>query len=247
MDIIVNKNNSIFIIPDNISKISHEWYKNNYLNWESDTFDIINKFTSNDKILIDIGSWIGVLSIPYSFNFSKVIAVEADRDSILDLKKIIEKNNITNIDIIEKAIYSKSNEKVHFGSSNFRADLPGLNQSTSHINYNTIKQDDYLIDTISLLDIVNPVLDAVGFIKVDIEGGEGNILDDVTTILEYNIPILISFHFPWIQDQEKVKIFSTFINMKNISYYDSFLNKISVSVYEYILHNNFCSILFVKD
>lgn len=244
MDIIVNKNNTQFIVPQSTDISIQNWYKNIYKTWEDDTFDIINKFASKDKIFIDIGSWVGVLSVPYSYQFSKVIAIEADKESVINFKYIVEKNNITNIDIIEKAVFDESDKKVKFGPSNFRLDLPGLNQSTSHINYSSTKPDDYDVDTITLRDITSPFLSDIGLIKIDIEGGEGYLLDDIINLIDINIPILISFHYPWIENKDKLVSFSSTIMNKKIQYYDSNYNKINISVYEYILQNNFGSILF---
>ena len=238
----VTKNNISFLIPPTNITIQN-WYKNNYEKWEEDTFNIINKFINKDKILFDIGSWVGLISIPYSRYFSKVIAVEADNEAVVSLHDIISINNINNIEIINKAVFEESNKKVYFGQSNFRLDLPGLNQSTSHIKYDIIKQDDYSIDTISLYDVVQPYISDIGLIKIDIEGGEGFLLDDISKLLQINIPIFISFHYPWIKNKDKLLSFSNFISNHNIKYYDSDYNLILTSVYDYIIENNFGSIL----
>jgi FkbM family methyltransferase len=247
MDIIVNKNNISFIVPPTGNFIQ-DWYKNKYATWEQDTFDIINRFVSKDKILFDIGSWVGPISICYSYLFSKVIAVEADKDSVYNLKQIIDKNNISNIEIIEKAIFSESNKTIFFGPSNFRNDLPGLNQSTSHVKYNKSKNEDYGIDTISLADITKPYLSNIGLIKIDIEGGEGEILDDVFNLINLGIPMLISFHLPWIQNKDTFNMFcSNVCNDNKIKCYDSDYNSITSRIYDYIIANNFGSILFIKN
>jgi len=246
--IVVQKNDSIFHIPHTTGKIQN-WYKLYYENWENDTFQLMNQFTNKDKILFDIGSWVGLLSIPYSYHFSKVIAVEADCDAVADFKKIIEANQITNIEIVEKAVFHESDTIVYFGPSNFRTDLPNLNESTSHIKYDQIKNNDYPVRTIRLLDVVSPYLSSVGFIKIDIEGGEGYLLDDVLHLLQLHIPVLISFHFPWIENKSSVYNFSSSIQKNNITCYNINYSKLTTPLYDYIqlYQNHFTSVLIIKE
>lgn len=243
----VHKNDVTFSIPATQPTIL-KWFSDHYTNWENETFSMINRFIDKEKILIDVGSWVGLLSIPYSYKFSNVIAVEADTEAIKSLKDIIEFNKINNISIVEKAVFNESGKKVFFGPSNFMAEFNCLNQSVSHIKYDQIKQNDYTIDTITLREITEPYLSKIGLIKIDIEGGEGNIFDDIEYLLEKNIPMFISFHYPWINNKERVSTFFKFIENNNIKCYDSDYKLITNSLDTYVIQNNqFTSILFLRD
>jgi len=241
-NITVVKNNISFIIPpDNI--FIQNWYKNHYEKWEEDSFNIINKFVSKDKILFDVGSWVGLISIPYSYKFAKVIAIEADKESVSCFRNIIEVNSIKNIEIIEKAVYSKSNETLIFGPNMFRPD--GLNESTSQLKHISNNSSDYSVNTIRLLDVIKPYLLDIAIIKIDIEGGEINLLDDIILLLEFNIPIFISFHFLWISDKQKIIDFSNLVSKKNYKIFDNNYNIIEGSIYDNLLTNNFASFLIL--
>jgi hypothetical protein len=81
-----------------------------------------------------------------------------------------------------------------------------MNDSTSQIygDYE-ISDDFYLAKTITLDTLIkmykiNPA--EIGIIKVDIEGGEEYILNDLFEIYnKYYIPMYISFHYIWWNDK----------------------------------------------
>jgi hypothetical protein len=81
-----------------------------------------------------------------------------------------------------------------------------MNDSTSNLYNDGDKPEEYyLVDTITLESLIqnyqiNP--SEIGLIKVDIEGGEENILNDLYDIHQkYKIPIYVSFHFNWWNDK----------------------------------------------
>jgi hypothetical protein len=81
-----------------------------------------------------------------------------------------------------------------------------MNDSTSNLYNDSDKPEEYyLVDTITLESIItnyqiNP--SEIGLIKVDIEGGEENILNDLNDIYtKYKIPIYVSFHLTWWNDK----------------------------------------------
>ena len=105
-------------------------------------------------------------------------------------KKNCINNCENNIHFIHKAIYSRSNENVLFGKNTF---LPNsnLNDSTSQIVSGIQGAEGYSIKTISFQDLIRKINPKnISIIKVDIEGGEENILDDLFLfhdhILKYN-------------------------------------------------------------
>ena len=78
-----------------------------------------------------------------------------------------------------------------------------MGNSTSQIKTGGYVDTDYQVETITLsdLDKIFPFKD-VGFIKVDIEGGAENILDNLYTIYtEYKIPLYIHFYYSWWNDK----------------------------------------------
>ena len=107
-----------------------------------------------------------------------------------------------------------------------------MNDSTSHIYSVTEVSDEfYLADTITLDKIIkeyniNPI--EIGLVKVDIEGGEENILHDLFFVYKaHKIPMYISFHYNWWND-------------KNLDRFDFLTDENK----RRIVADPFCSILF---
>lgn len=77
-----------------------------------------------------------------------------------------------------------------------------MNDSTSQIYDNDeLSNHCYLINTITVENIIddnNIDPNEISLIKVDIEGGEEYILNDLYNIhKKYNIPLYVSFHYEW--------------------------------------------------
>jgi len=130
-----------------------------------------------------------------------VYSVEADIESFNDMKancKINCKNNYT---LLNNAIYNIDNIFLKFGKNKF-LNNSRLNDSTSQIYLdNESSTDCYSVKTVTINNIlennnINPLM--ISLIKVDIEGGEEYILDDLYNIYtQYKVPLYISFHVSW--------------------------------------------------
>lgn len=180
-----------------------------YHRWEPETFDIFDRYLSKDKYAVDIGGWIGTTCM-YSARKSKgVYVVEADRDSFVDLRRNCL-NNCENVVCVEKAIYCETDVDVVFGKNKFRGGAT-LNDSTSQIHTaaptgatTSVESGTYIVKTITISDLfkqyaIDPK--TVSLIKVDIEGGEEHILDQLYAIhSEHKIPMYVSFHYTWWSD-----------------------------------------------
>ena len=186
----ISKNNEIFFIKNDDPNLP--FWKNTYLNWESETFDVFDAFLKNDKTFIDIGAWVGTTSMYASRLSKKVYSIEADRVSNKYLTQNCKNNCNDNVIIINKAIYSQSDQTILFGSNNHLNDS-SPNDSTSQL----FGKDGYPVQTISFLDLIKDISD-ISLVKVDIEGGEEYILDDLYTWHQlHGVPMYISFHYTW--------------------------------------------------
>ena len=194
-------------ITDNVE--CRNWMISNFHIWEPFTFECFRKVSNSSKIAIDIGAWIGLTAIWLAKHFKHVICIEADKISTENLRLNLIASNCDNFSIYENAFY---NEKTNlcFGSNSFKSNST-LNESMSQIKFNSDKKDDYIVDTITLSEIIKgiPISD-IGLLKIDIEGGEEFIMEDVMNFCsKNNIPILLSFHINWWKD----KNFNRFINL----------------------------------
>lgn len=194
---IVKHNDTVIKI---VSSDKGNWFnfmKISYNGWEQRTFDIIDILANNDKIFIDIGAWIGPISLYCADKFRCVYAIEADKDSINILKQNISLNNFYNIIAIDKAIYS-DNKPLYFGPSEFYP-IKEMNISVSQSREYRIYDSDYKVDGITFREIIDMYqISNIGIIKCDIEGGEENIIHDILTYsYTNNIPVWMSFHYIW--------------------------------------------------
>jgi hypothetical protein len=197
----VYKNDELFFIENDINNDKLYFWRCIYSNWKVDTFKILDKYLSKDKIFIDIGGWIGTSTLYGSRKSKHVYSIEADNKSFNDLKINLEKNCTNNFTLINKAFYNVDNIEIKFGKNKF---LYGskMNDSTSHIyRENDTSDEFYLIQTITLESLIKSYqidYSEIGLIKVDIEGGEEYILEDLFNIHnKYNIPLYIRFHYSW--------------------------------------------------
>jgi FkbM family methyltransferase len=201
----VEKCGETFFIETRSSDPNLRFWTDIYHQWEPETFAIFDRFLSKDKYAIDIGGWIGSTCM-YSARKSKgVFVVEADRHSFVDLQRNCL-NNCENVVCVEKAIYSESDIDVVFGKNKYR-DGATLNDSTSQIHglaaacTDGERDDAYRVKTVAIADLfkqhkIDPI--TVSLIKVDIEGGEEHILDQLYAVhIEFGTPLYVSFHHTW--------------------------------------------------
>jgi FkbM family methyltransferase len=209
----IKKNNEIIFIKNDDNDKNINFWRDIFINWEQNTFKIFDRYLKSDKIFIDIGGWIGTTCIYGSRKSKKVYVVEADKESYNDMIKNSLANN-DNIIGINKAIYNKDGVDIMFGK-NKNLENSRMNDSTSQI----YDEDDnvencYKIKTITIESIINEYKidpNNISLIKVDIEGGEEYILEDLYNIYtKYKIPMYISFHYTWWKnkDLERFKLIS---------------------------------------
>jgi FkbM family methyltransferase len=173
----IYKNNELFLIENNESNQNLFFWKNIYSKWESETFEIFDKYLSKDKIFIDIGGWIGTTAMYGSRNSKHVYSIEADKYSVADMMNNLKTNCKNNYTLINKAIFNIDNINVKFGK-NIHLENSKMNDSTSQIyNDDTITNECYLAETITIENIIEKYqinVFEISLIKVDIESGEEN-------------------------------------------------------------------------
>ena len=227
----INKNNELFLIENNESNQNLSFWKNVYSQWENETFEVFDKYLSKDKIFIDIGGWIGTTAMYGSRKSKHVYSIEADNNSFNDMMINFKKNCINNYTLINKAIFNIDNIEIKFGKNIHLANSK-MNDSTSQIySDDIITNEYYLAETITMENIITKYqidVSEISLIKVDIEGGEENILDELFNIhIKYSIPLYISFHHSWWKDK----------NLDRFSF-------LSLDVKNKIISNPFISIIF---
>lgn len=198
--LVIHKQSIPILIENNQSDPNLRFWKNRYSDWEPDTFKIMDQFLNKNKIFIDLGGWIGTTCIYASHKSKHVYVVEVDSEALKYLNQNCT-NNCTNCTIIDKAIYNINDTKINFGP-NLLLDNSKLNDSCSQIHIsqnNNVKSQ--LVSTINLEHLIQDYqIDptSISLIKVDVEGSEEFILEDLYKLHKtYKIPIYVSFHQKW--------------------------------------------------
>jgi len=193
---IYRKNDQLIFIRKYSSQ-NHNYWANDFEKWEPETFEIFDRFLNKDKVFIDIGGWIGSTCIYASHKSKHVYVVEADPYSVQELIRNCS-DNATNITVIDKAIANRKGATAFIGANKFYYDRT-MNASTSQV-YEEHVPGTIAVSTITIDDIL--MTNQVSLIKVDIEGGEEDILEDLFRVnSSLRIPIYISFHIDWWKDK----------------------------------------------
>ena len=178
--------------------------------WEPETFEIFKKFANKEKHALDIGGWLGPTAIYLSKTFKWVHVVEADKNALEALKKNMKANNCENWTLVPKPIFEKAGEQIYFGQNGFVK--LGLGFSASQLRTEGIEGDDVMTTT-DLDEIISGVDGEIGLIKLDIEGGEENIIPRVFEICkELKCPLWLGFHTHWWKNSD-VSRFSKYFDM----------------------------------
>jgi len=194
--------------------LSLETIYNNVGSWEPHSFKIIENCSDKNKVFIDIGAHIGVLSIHASSLYKNVYSVECDSAALESLKQNIIDNEITNCTILNNALYYIDDQELDFGGngkkgnsmSTLLVNEPSWNQGANWlIEHNletpeSIHSDREIVKTITFDKLIsNHQIDPVdiGLIKIDIEGGEKYIFDNnfKNFLTIYKPNLLISLHY----------------------------------------------------
>ena len=150
------------------------WKKYEVNKWENELISTIEKYVSKERYFIDIGAWIGPITLYASKFASKIIAFEPDPIAFNILKKNIELNKNTGIfekiNLNQMAVGTDKNKTIDLYSSNF------CNSGTSSILDKNL--DKITVKSITLPDVVkkfNLEKEKI-FFKIDIEGAEYDLL-----------------------------------------------------------------------
>jgi FkbM family methyltransferase len=177
--------------PDHINF----WHAINKGFWEPHTFNILSKFLTSNSIYVDIGTWIGPTVI-YAAKKTKerIFCFEPDLIAYRYLLWNIQLNKLQNIIPFNVALARQCGMRSmeSFGS--------GLGDSMTSLLAESETNDRIDVYCIGWSDWLNLAkIDKIDFIKIDIEGGEFELLPSMEEYLNQNKPIVyLSFHVPFL-------------------------------------------------
>ena len=211
---------NFFIDDDN-----YENFWNITKTWERDISKFINKNFREDCIFIDIGAWIGPYTLLASSLNMKVYAFEPDPIAFNSLKKNVELNKFKYQPILYNYGLSKEDKKtiLYSNSKEFG------NSESSLIGY---KNEENLKKTEIKTKNFNEELDEIkknnqdlkiAMMKIDIEGGEFFIEEDIYNFVKKNdIFCILSYHHLVFNSNKLIK----FLRKLKTKYLQLFVKKI---------------------
>jgi FkbM family methyltransferase len=144
--------------------------------WEPRTFRTLAANLDRSTTYIDIGAWIGVTPFWASHIARSVIAVEPDPRCVEILKELAPR--YPNVNIVEGALSPRPTVKINavsgFGSSETSALAIGDGEA--------IEVPGYSMSALLALAGAGPV-----FVKIDVEGYEYEIVDEITSLRRYDV------------------------------------------------------------
>lgn len=190
----ISKNNVTFKvqIEEETKKFWTEYVHNE---WETTTFTIFDKFIDKQHDYLDIGAWIGPTVLYGASKARNAFAFEPDKQAYVSLEKNISLNPHLQkkLSIFNFGVSSKS-EKLKFYTGS------GATSMSSVLPNNINQENYYYADFFDIEYIVNKHninIKNVSFIKIDIEGGEYELLPSLMSFfskVQHFPSLLISTH-----------------------------------------------------
>ena len=143
-----------------------------------------DKFFLKDKDIIDAGAFIGDSALPLSKLTSKnVYAFEPFDESYEKMEQNIELNNIDNIIPVKASLTDKNEDITLYLSGN---NVEGITSNSSIRKYDT----ELVVKGMTIDKFVEENNLDVGFIKIDVEGGEQALLRGAINTIKSQKPII---------------------------------------------------------
>lgn len=155
--------------------------------FEPTTTRAIERFVKEGDVVIDVGANIGYYTVLFSKlvgGTGKVIAFEPTRHFGKVLRKNIETNSLSNVEVVDFGLSNKTQDLlIDIGPSSATLHSPvGFDAIISHEKISLTTLNDFVKQT-------NP--EKIDFIKVDIDGHEPLFFDGAWVALERYSPIVI--------------------------------------------------------
>lgn len=147
----------------------HSDYSSSYQVFVENSYPNLLRLLNDGDTVIDAGANAGVFTVMASYlvgESGRIIAIEPDPENLATLKKNIEINGLKNVDIVEKALFSESNQVIDLISNGTKSHV--VTEDTDHENPFKI----FTVNTITFDDLLLDLSISPAFLKMDIEGSE---------------------------------------------------------------------------
>lgn len=217
---IINEEQAVIKIQEVFFTVCNHWFWPEFVNeWEIEAWIFYKNFCLKNSVVLDIGSWIGPTAlIAVANGASKVFLVEANPTTIDELKKTKNYDPQLNKkwELIEGCLSNKEG-MIEFGT-------PTGTQASSSAS--SVRGKGYKVQTLKYEELIFHV-GSPSIIKIDIEGSEIDILDDIIKKSPISSAVWLSWHPPfWIDKKPNIYIIEEMFNRYHVL--DSEFNIMSV-------------------
>jgi len=170
-------NNDLYFTPD---KIQVDYINSGRAEPYSGNIDIVNEYIrkrKSNRTYLDIGVNIATHSIVYSKIFEKVISFEPDNYNYTQSKENLLINNVTNVNLLHRALGSKSGYVTTEKHSNHSNGCIFTKLTKDKTNIVQVKLDSLELENID-------------YMKIDVEGHELDVLKGSIETIKKNKPII---------------------------------------------------------
>tara|TARA_R110002153_G_scaffold246944_1_gene402899 strand:+ start:264 stop:926 length:663 start_codon:yes stop_codon:yes gene_type:complete len=149
--------------------------------WEKGVLELYKKYLNKDSIVLDIGANLGTHTIPLSLLSKKVYAFEPQKKIYELLSKTVKDNELTNIELFNNIVSDGKHESLQFlntdcGKASVAVYRPRL---------------DGYVTTEKCVTVDSLNLDKCDLMKIDVEGGEWDVLEGSKETIKKYKPVII--------------------------------------------------------
>lgn len=161
---------------------------------------------SSDPIIYDCGANIGTSCLYFSLNYPNSIikAFEADPNMSKILNENLLRNNIRNVEVIDKAVW--------INYDGVEMSLEGADGASIFSDTNKVK-----ISSVRLKDMIKKE-SKIDLLKIDIEGAEYEVMKDCSSSLQKVKNIIIEYH-SYVNGDQKLSEILEILEKNNFRYF----------------------------
>jgi FkbM family methyltransferase len=172
-----------------------------YPMWEDANFAVYDSVLTPGGTFVDVGAWNGCTAIYAAQRCRRVVSVEVDPGAAAAFLENV-RLNCRDVELVQKAICAMGRPAMVPFGRNEACPSHALNKSVSQARANgeAVFEDDFMVPTTTLAEVLTLAEGPVDLVKVDIEGGEEDLMPELLALR--GTRILLSFHYDWWKDRD---------------------------------------------
>lgn len=185
----------VYIDADSFMVPVHWFWDEFIANWEPQTFHFFRNNLIGGSNYLDIGGWVGPTALlATALGASKTMIVEPNPRNFLNLLLTQKANNFYDKWTLVNACVASSRGFLQIGP------IEGIHHASSATNIRNQEQSGVEVLSIKVEDLLGH--SDFSLVKIDIEGAEALIVDDLHLFADSEAAIWLSLHPPFIDNKE---------------------------------------------